>query len=162
MGNQSVASMVVWEEGQMKKSDYRRFRIKTVQGANDFASMQEVVTRRYSAMEGLAPPDLVLIDGGLGQLTAAMEGLRQAGQQGIPILGLAKARGDKEERVFLAGRKNPIVLMPQSPATHLLQRIRDEAHRFAITFHRKLRAKALVAPPLTQIAGEGSSTRSEI
>jgi len=162
MGNQSVASMVVWEEGQMKKSDYRRFRIKTVQGANDFASMQEVVTRRYSAMEGLAPPDLVLIDGGLGQLTAAMEGLRQVGQQGIPILGLAKARGDKEERVFLADRKNPIVLMPQSPATHLLQRIRDEAHRFAITFHRKLRAKALVAPPLTQIAGEGSSTRNEI
>ncbi|MGQ0665743.1 MAG: excinuclease ABC subunit UvrC [Nitrospiraceae bacterium] len=162
MGNQSVASMVVWEEGQMKKGDYRRFKIQTVIGANDFASMQEVVTRRYSAVEDLARPDLVLIDGGLGQLTAALEGLRQVGQQGIPILGLAKARGDKEERVFLAGRKNPIVLMPQSPATHLLQRIRDEAHRFAITFHRKLRAKALVAPPLTQIAGGGSSTRSEV
>lgn len=162
MGNQSVASMVVWEEGQMKKSDYRRFKIKTVEGANDFASMQEVVTRRYSAMEDLASPDLVLIDGGLGQLTAAMEGLKQVGQQGIPILGLAKARGDKEERVFLAGRKNPIVLKPQSPATHLLQRIRDEAHRFAITFHRKLRAKALVSPQLNQIAGASSSNRNNV
>ncbi|TKS59364.1 MAG: excinuclease ABC subunit C [Nitrospira sp.] len=162
MGDQSVASMVVWEDGQMKKSDYRRFKIKTVQGANDFASMQEVVTRRYSAMEDLAHPDLVIIDGGLGQLTAAMEGLKQVGQQRIPILGLAKARGDKEERVFLAGRKNPIVLKPQSPATHLLQRIRDEAHRFAITFHRKLRAKALMSPRLNQIAGASSSTRSNV
>lgn len=170
MGDQSVASMVVWENGQMKKADYRRFKIQTVIGANDFASMKEVVVRRYGdthgqyrrTMEGLATPDLILIDGGLGQLAAAMEGLREAGQPKIPILGLAKARGGKDERIFLAGRKNPIVLRPTSPVTHLLQRIRDEAHRFAIAFHRKLRGKALVASKLDQIIGIGEIRRTRL
>lgn len=170
MGNQSVASMVVWEDGQMKNADYRRFKIQTVVGANDFASMKEVVTRRYSeangqsgrTMENLAQPDLILIDGGLGQLAAALEGLKAVGQQGVPILGLAKARGDKDERVFLAGRKNPIALKPQSPSTHLLQRIRDEAHRFAITFHRKLRGKALVGSKLDQVIGIGELRRDRL
>ena len=178
MGNQSVASMVVWEDGQMKKADYRRFKIKTVEGANDFASMKEVVTRRYGETcgepfgeaqgrpsrikEQLAQPDLILIDGGLGQLAAALEGLKDVGQQHLPILGLAKARGDKEERVFLAGRKNPIVLKPQSPSTHLLQRIRDEAHRFAITFHRKLRGKSLVSSKLDQVIGIGEIRRNRL
>jgi excinuclease ABC subunit C len=170
MGNQSVASMVVWEDGQMKNADYRRFKIQTVVGANDFASMKEVVTRRYGeangesgrTMENLAQPDLILIDGGLGQLAAALEGLKAVGQQGVPILGLAKARGDKEERVFLAGRKNPIALKPQSPSTHLLQRIRDEAHRFAITFHRKLRGKALVGSKLDQVIGIGELRRDRL
>jgi excinuclease ABC subunit C len=162
MGDQSVASMVVWEEGQMKKADYRRFKIRTVTGANDFASMKEVVTRRYGREENLAQPDLILIDGGLGQLAAALEGLKEVGQQGVPILGLAKARGDKEERVFLAGRKNPIVLKPQSPSTHLLQRIRDEAHRFAITFHRKLRGKSLVGSRLDQVIGIGEIRRNHL
>ncbi|MDF0676169.1 MAG: excinuclease ABC subunit UvrC [Nitrospira sp.] len=162
MGNQSVASMVVWEDGQMKKADYRRFKIQTVTGANDFASMKEVVTRRYGREENLAQPDLILIDGGLGQLAAALEGLKEAGRQGLPILGLAKARGDKEERVFLAGRKNPIVLKPQSPSTHLLQRIRDEAHRFAITFHRKLRGKSLVGSKLDQVIGIGEIRRNQL
>jgi excinuclease ABC subunit C len=162
MGNQSVASMVVWEDGRMNKSDYRRFKIRTVVGANDFASMKEVVTRRYGEAENLTRPDLILIDGGLGQLAAAMEGLRAVGQQSLPILGLAKARGEKEERVFLAGRKNPIVLTPTSPATHLLQRIRDEAHRFAIAFHRKLRAKSLVASRLDQIIGVGEIKRNRL
>ena len=170
MGNQSVASMVVWEDGQMKNADYRRFKIQTVVGANDFASMKEVVTRRYGeangesgrTMENLAQPDLILIDGGLGQLAAALEGLKAVGQQGIPILGLAKARGDKDERVFLAGRKNPIALKPQSPSTHLLQRIRDEAHRFAITFHRKLRGKALVGSKLDQVIGIGELRRDRL
>ena len=83
MGNQSVASMVVWEDGQMKKADYRRFKIQTVTGANDFASMQEVVTRRYGDSENLARPDLILIDGGLGQLAAAMEGLKQVGHRDL-------------------------------------------------------------------------------
>ncbi|HEX5545208.1 MAG TPA: excinuclease ABC subunit UvrC, partial [Nitrospira sp.] len=160
MGDQSVASMVVWEDGQMKKADYRRFKIQTVTGANDFASMKEVVTRRYGREENLAQPDLILIDGGLGQLAAALEGLKEAGRQGLPILGLAKARGDKEERVFLAGRKNPIVLKPQSPSTHLLQHIRDEAHRFAITFHRKLRGKSLVGSRLDQVIGIGEIRRN--
>jgi len=150
MGTQSVASMVVWEAGQMKKSDYRRFHVKTVQGANDFASMQEVVSRRYGHTHDLATPDLVLIDGGLGQLAAAMTGLKEAGQPNLAIVGLAKAKGEKEERVFLPGRKNPIILRANSPATHLLQRIRDEAHRFAIAFHRSLRKKAFLASDLLQ------------
>ncbi len=162
MGDQSVASMVVWEEGQTKKSDYRKFKIKTVQGANDFASMQEVMIRRYGEAENLPLPDLILIDGGLGQLGAAMEGLRQVKRNGIPIMGLAKERGEKQERIFLPGRKNPIVLTPSSPATHLLQRIRDEAHRFAITYHRKLRGKALVASRLDQIIGVGEIRRNRL
>ena len=170
MGNQSVASMVVWEAGQMKKSDYRRFMIQTVEGSNDFASMKEVVMRRYEISrdhsspprENLPSPDLILIDGGLGQLGAAMEGLKVVGQQGLPILGLAKARGDKEERVFLAGRKNPITLTATAPATHLLQRIRDEAHRFAVTYHRKLRGKALVSSKLDQVIGIGEIRRNRL
>ena len=162
MGNQSVASMVVWENGQMKKADYRRFKIQTVVGANDFASMKEVVTRRYGREEMLPSPDLILIDGGLGQLAAALEGLKAVGQQGLPILGLAKARGEKEERIFLAGRKNPIVLRPHAPSTHLLQRIRDEAHRFAITFHRKLRGKSLVSSQLDQVIGIGEIRRNQL
>lgn len=168
MGHESVASMVVWEDGRMKKSDYRRFKINTVIGANDFASMKEVVTRRYGTRGGtgdteyLARPDLILIDGGLGQLAAAIEGLREAGQSGLSILGLAKARGEKDERIFLAGRKNPILLKAQSPATHLLQRIRDEAHRFAVTYHRKLRGKALVASQLDQIIGIGEIRRNRL
>ena len=162
MGNQSVASMVVWEDGQMKKADYRRFKIQTVTGANDFASMNEVVRRRYGQEENLVLPDLILIDGGLGQLAAALEGLKEVGRQGLPILGLAKARNDKEERIFLAGRKNPIELRPQSPSTHLLQRIRDEAHRFAITFHRKLRGKSLIGSRLDQVIGIGEIRRNQL
>ncbi|MBI4400675.1 MAG: excinuclease ABC subunit UvrC [Nitrospirae bacterium] len=162
MGDQSVASMVVWEDGQAKKSDYRKFRIQTVQGANDFASIQEAVVRRYGEAEDLPLPDLILIDGGLGQLAAAMDGLKKAGRSGLPIIGLAKASGEKEERVFLAGRKNPIMLTPSSPATHLLQRVRDEAHRFAITYHRKLRGKALIASRLDQIIGVGEIRRTRL
>lgn len=162
MGNQSVASMVVWEDGQVKKADYRKFRIKTVEGANDFASMQEVVVRRYGDAQELPLPDLVLIDGGLGQLAAATEGLKKVGRTGIPIIGLAKARGEKEERIFTPGRKNPIILPPSSPATHLLQRIRDEAHRFAVTYHRKLRGKALVASRLEEIPGIGEARKKRL
>jgi excinuclease ABC subunit C len=162
MGNQSVASLVVWEDGQAKKSDYRKFRIQTVEGANDFASMQEAVMRRYGATEDLARPDLILIDGGLGQLSAALEGLKQVGQDQIPIMGLAKARGEKEERIFLPGRKNPILLRPTSPATHLVQRIRDEAHRFAVTYHRNLRGKALLSSELDQIPGIGKVRRARL
>ncbi|MEW6245566.1 MAG: excinuclease ABC subunit UvrC [Nitrospirota bacterium] len=170
MGDQSVASLVVWEDGQAKKSDYRKFRIRTVAGANDFASMREAVMRRYGqacgeqgrTTEDLPLPDLVLIDGGLGQLAAAMEGLKQVGRAELPIIGLAKARGEKEERVFLPGRKNPVMLNPSSPATHLLQRIRDEAHRFAVTYHRKLRGNALVASRLDQIIGIGEIRRNTL
>jgi excinuclease ABC subunit C len=162
LGDQSVGSMVVWEQGEMKKSDYRKFRIKTVQGANDFASIQEVVMRRYGQGEDLPQPDLVLIDGGLGQLAAAIDGLRQVGLAHLPIIGLAKARGDKEERIFLPGRKNPIILHPTSPATHLVQRIRDEAHRFAVKYHRTLRSKALTSSKLDQVIGIGEITRKRL
>jgi len=162
MGAQSVASMVVWEDGQAKKSDYRKFRIKTVEGANDFASIQEVVTRRYGETEDLPLPDLVLVDGGLGQLAAALDGLRKVGHADLPVIGLAKARGEKEERIFLAGRKNPIILHPSSPATHLVQRIRDEAHRFAITYHRQLRGRTVVASRLDAIPGIGETRRKSL
>ena len=128
MGNQSVASLVVWEDGRMKKSDYRRFKINTVQGANDFASMQEVVSRRYKGMEDLARPDLVLIDGGPGQLAFARTALQEVGHPELAVIGLAKAKGEKDERVYLPGRKNPIILRANSPATHLLQRIRVQQH----------------------------------
>jgi excinuclease ABC subunit C len=124
--------------------------------------MQEVVARRYGQSEHLARPDLILIDGGLGQLAAAMEGLKRAGHHGQAIIGLAKARDEKEERIFLPGRKNPIVLRPTAPATHLVQRIRDEAHRFALGYHRKLRGKALLTSQLDQIAGIGAIKRNRL
>jgi excinuclease ABC subunit C len=171
MGDQSVASMVVWEDGQAKKSEYRKFRIKTVAGANDFASMHEVVMRRYSDAESLPRPDLIVIDGGVGQLSAAVDGLRKVGLSDLPIIGLAKGKPErhgyekkekKEERIFVPGRKGAIVLTPSSPATHLLQRIRDEAHRFAITYHRKLRGKALLTSRLDQIIGVGEIRRTRL
>jgi len=149
MGAQSVASMVVWENGRMKKSDYRRFRLKTVEGANDFASMHEVVKRRYGgtlatkAGKVLPVPDLIVIDGGIGQLGAAMEAIANLGLPRVAVCGLAKAKGEKNERIYLPGHKSPIVLSLKSPASRLVQTIRDEAHRFAITFHRKLRSQAI-------------------
>jgi len=161
MGTHSVASMVVWENGRMKKSDYRRFRIKTVEGANDFASMHEVVKRRYGgslatkAGKALPVPDLVLIDGGGGQLGAAMEAMAEVNLSHVAICGLAKARGEKEERIFLPGKKTPIILPIKSPATRLVQTIRDEAHRFAITFHRKLRGEAMI--PIQPLRSSKSS-----
>jgi len=152
MGTHSVASMVVWEDGKMKKSDYRRFRIKTVEGANDFASMQEVVKRRYGGTLGtqrnkaLPLPDLILIDGGIGQLGAAMDALRALGLGHLSVIGLAKAKGDKEERIYSPGNHEPLILSPTSHASRVVQRIRDEAHRFAVTYHRKLRGQAFVMP----------------
>ena len=152
MGTNSAASVVVWEDGKMKKSDYRRFKVKTVKGANDFASMYEIVKRRYggslnaNSKKGLPLPDLILIDGGIGQLRAATEALMELGLKHVPIIGLAKAKGEKEERIYSLGRRDPMVLNPSSLASHLVQRIRDEAHRFAITYHRKLRGQALVVP----------------
>ncbi|MYC26941.1 MAG: excinuclease ABC subunit UvrC [Nitrospira sp. SB0662_bin_26] len=152
MGTDSVASMVVWEDGKMKKSDYRRFRIRTVEGANDFASMEEVVTRRYGgtlgtkANKALPLPDLILIDGGVGQLGAAVAALRAVGLGHLPVVGLAKAKGVKEERIYAPGRRDPLILSPTSHVSRLVQRIRDEAHRFAIAYHRKLRGQAFVMP----------------
>ena len=121
MGTHSVASMVVWEDGKMKKADYRRFRIRTVEGANDFASMEEVVKRRYGgtlatrADKTLPLPDLILIDGGIGQLGAAVEALRGVGLGHLPVIGLAKAKGEKEERIYAPGHRDPLILSPDVP-----------------------------------------------
>jgi excinuclease ABC subunit C len=156
-GAETVASMVVWEDGKMKKSDYRKFIIRTVQGVDDFASMREVVTRRYKRLqeEQKAMPSLVLIDGGLGQLHAAAEALEALEIINQPLAAIAK----REEILYIYGQeKDPIALDHHSPVLHLIQMIRDEAHRFAVTFHRKRRQMRDRATELMEIPGVGSNT----
>src|SRR5437667_7777731 len=140
-GSDVVASMVVWEDGHMKKSDYRRFIIRSLSGLpDDFQSMREVVSRRYKRVqeEGLAMPDLVLIDGGIGQLHAAQSALDELNIVDQPLASIAK----KEEIIYVEGRENePILLERRSPVLRLIQQIRDESHRFAITFHRERRGR---------------------
>ena len=156
-GTDKVASMVVWEDGRMKKSDYRKFIIKTVVGNDDFASMREVVTRRYSRLkEERAPmPGLVLIDGGLGQLHAAAEALEAIGISDQPLASIAK----REEIIYVYGQEDePYALDRFSPILHLVQSIRDEAHRFAVTFHRSLRNSRQLTSELDAIAGVGEKT----
>src|SRR5580704_5057682 len=137
-GTDKVASMVVWEDGRMKKSDYRKFIIRTVQGNDDFASMREVITRRYSRLqqENKPFPSLILVDGGLGQLHAAVEALEAIGVINQPVASIAK----REEIIYVYGQEDePIKLDRYSPVLHLIQMVRDEAHRFAVTFHRTRR-----------------------
>jgi excinuclease ABC subunit C len=160
-GSEKVASMVVWEEGRMKKADYRKFIIRTVIGNDDFASMREVVTRRYSRLqeEGKPMPGLVLIDGGLGQLHAAAEALESIGILNQPLASIAK----REEIIYVLGQENePIVLDRFSPILHLIQSIRDEAHRFAVTFHRTRRNARTLTSELDQIPGIGEITRRKL
>ncbi len=160
-GAEAVGSLVVWEGGKFRKDEYRHYKIRTVVGADDFAMMREVVHRRYSRMiaEGLEPPDLIIIDGGKGQLNAAMAALEGLGIRDIGIIGLAKAKEEKEERIFLPERHDAIGLDIRSPATHLLQHIRDEAHRFAISHHRKLRGKEAMLSELDNIEGIGRARK---
>ncbi|WP_027338985.1 excinuclease ABC subunit UvrC [Halonatronum saccharophilum] len=148
-GTDTVASLVVFENGKPKKSDYRRFKIKTVEGVNDFASMEEVVYRRYSGLlkRGEDFPDLILIDGGKGQLSSAVQILNELGRGNEQIIGLAK----REEEVFLPGQSEPIILPRDSQALYLIQRVRDEAHRFAVSYHRKLRSRRLTHSMLDEI-----------
>jgi excinuclease ABC subunit C len=156
-GAETVASMVVWEEGKMKKSDYRKFIIRTVEGVDDFASMREVVTRRYKRIqdEKKAMPSLVLIDGGLGQLHAAAAALELLEIINQPLAAIAK----REEILYVYGQeKDPIALDHHSPVLHLIQLIRDEAHRFAVTFHRKRRQLRDRSTELLEIPGVGPST----
>ena len=156
-GTDKVASMVVWEEGRMKKADYRKFIIKTVIGNDDFASMREVVTRRYSRLqeEKLPMPGLVLIDGGLGQLHAAAQALEGLGISDQPLASIAK----REEIIYVYGQEDePIVLDRFSPILHLVQSIRDEAHRFAVTFHRSRRNARQLTSELDAIGGVGKKT----
>jgi len=156
-GTDKVASMVVWEDGKMKKADYRKFIIKTVEGNDDFASMREVITRRYGRLqeEKLKFPGLVLVDGGLGQLHAAADALEELGVTDQPLASIAK----REEWIYVYGQEEePIVLDKFSPILHLVQTIRDEAHRFAVTFHRTRRNAQRLTSELHDIPGIGSKT----
>ena len=156
-GAETVASMVVWEDGKMKKSDYRKFIIRSVDGVDDFASMREVVTRRYKRLqeEKKPMPSLVLIDGGLGQLHAAAEALASLEIINQPLAAIAK----REEIIYVLGQEDePVVLDRHSPVLLLVQLIRDEAHRFAVTFHRKRRQMRDRATELREIPGVGEST----
>lgn len=164
MGDQAVGSRVVWEDNRLKKSAYRKFKIRTIQGSDDFGMMKEILIRWYSfARDRSVPlPDLIVVDGGRGQLSAAMQAMRFVGISHRDVIGLAKAKGEKEERVFLPGVSEPIVLDPASPATHLLQRIRDEAHRFAITYHRQLRGRELILSVLDDVEGIGDARKKAL
>jgi excinuclease ABC subunit C len=156
-GAETVASMVVWEDGRMKKSDYRKFIIRSVDGVDDFASMREVVTRRYKRVqdEKKPMPSLILIDGGLGQLHAAAEALNSLEIINQPLAAIAK----REEIIYVVGQENePVVLDHHSPVLHLVQLIRDEAHRFAVTFHRKRRQMRDRSTELLEIPGVGTRT----
>jgi excinuclease ABC subunit C len=160
-GADIVASLVVWEGGGMKKSDYRKFIVKTVPQNDDFASMKEVVGRRYKRLleEKKTLPDLVLIDGGIGQLHAAAEALERLGIINQPLASIAK----REEILYILGREDdPAVLDHHSPALHLIQQIRDEAHRFAVTFHRARRGNRELASELLNISGIGEKTANKL
>jgi excinuclease ABC subunit C len=178
-GTSSVGSMVVFIGGHPRPQEYRRFRIKTVEGANDFASMAEVLRRRFRRarerlledtgarapeIDGAVPagrerddrsfaalPDLVIIDGGKGQLAAATDVMREMGVKEIPTVGLAK----QHEEIYVQDVSEPVVLGRQSQALYLVQRLRDEAHRFAITYHRGVRSKASMQSALDTIPGVG-------
>ncbi len=160
-GSDIVASMVAFVDGAPKKSDYRKFRIKDVVGApDDFASMREVVGRRYRRLleEGKDLPDLVLIDGGKGQLGAAVEALETLGLGEQPVASLAK----REELIFVRGRQEPIALPRASPILQLVQRVRDEAHRFAVGFHRQARKARTLQSELDDIPGVGPTKRRKL
>ncbi len=160
-GEETVASMVVWEDGRMRKSDYRKFLIKTVEGIDDFASMREVVTRRYTRLkdETKPMPGLILIDGGIGQLHAAAGALDALGILNQPLASIAK----REEIIYVSGAEDePVQLDRFSPVLHLIQTVRDEAHRFAITFHRGRRASARMTSELAQVPGVGEKTIAKL
>ena len=160
-GAETVASMVVWEDGAMKKSDYRKFQVKTVSGVDDFAAMREVVGRRYKRLlEDKKPfPSLILVDGGLGQLHAAYEALEAIGVTLQPLASIAK----REEIIYVHGQESdPVVLDRRSPVLHLVQKIRDESHRFAVTYHRKRREIRDRDSELDQIPGVGTRTRQRL
>jgi excinuclease ABC subunit C len=160
-GAETVASMVVWEDGKMNKSEYRKFIVRTVTGVDDFASMREVVTRRYKRLrdEDQTFPSLVLIDGGLGQLHAAAQALEELGITNQPLAAIAK----KEEIIYVFGQEDdPVVLDRHSPVLHLVQMVRDESHRFAVTFHRKRRQMRDRKSELLEIPGVGERTRQRL
>ena len=160
-GAETVASLVVWEDGKMNKAAYRKFKVMTVLGVDDFASMREVVFRRYRRLkeENKPMPSLVLIDGGLGQLHAAADALEELGFTTQPLASIAK----REEVIYLYGNENePVVLDRRSPVLHLIQLIRDESHRFAVGYHRQRRAMRDRDSELLSIPGVGALTRQRL
>jgi excinuclease ABC subunit C len=160
-GAETVASMVVWEKGAMKKSDYRKFQVKTVSGVDDFASMREIIHRRYKRLQedGKPLPSLILIDGGLGQLHAAADALEEIGLTTQPLASIAK----REEIIYIHGQEDdPVVLDRRSPVLHVIQKIRDESHRFAVTYHRKRRQMRDRTSELDEIPGVGAITRQRL
>ena len=172
-GSSTVASVVAFDDGAPATARYRRFRIRTVEGTDDFASMAEVLGRRLRAgKEAGDLPDLLVVDGGRGQLGVALAALEDLGLDSPEVVGLAKSRARRdarsvamersEERVFLPGRVNPVVLPRSSGALFLLQRVRDEAHRFAITYHRTLRQRAARESPLDAVAGIGPERKKAL
>jgi excinuclease ABC subunit C len=169
-GTHTVASMVVFEGGVPKKSDYRRFRIRTVEGSDDYAAMGEVLSRRFAQWERQADisphdpaydesfaalPNLVVIDGGKGQLAAGMATLRGFRERGVLVVSLAK----RIEEIFIPGRRAPLVLDHETAELQLLQRVRDEAHRFAITHHRARRGRAMTESILDDLPGVGPARK---
>jgi excinuclease ABC subunit C len=170
-GTENVASQVVFEDGVPKKDDYRRYKLRTFKGANDFAAMKEVLQRRFQHTE-YDDPQLIVVDGGKGQLNMAIEALKEAGRTDIPLVGLAKARtkgefsdaeiDSTEERFFLPGRQNPLTFPTNSGAFQILVGIRDEAHRFAITYHRKLRGERTLESALDLILGLGEKRKKAL
>jgi excinuclease ABC subunit C len=165
-GAETVASMVVWENGAMKKAEYRKFQVKTVSGVDDFAAMHEVVGRRYKRLleDKKAMPSLILIDGGLGQLHAAAAALAEIGiQPGTPDQPALASIAKREEIIYVHGQESdPIVLDRRSPVLHLIQRVRDESHRFAVTYHRKRREMRDRDSELDAIPGVGPRTRQRL
>jgi excinuclease ABC subunit C len=166
-GTNSVASMVVFEDARPKKSDYRKFAIKTVEGPNDFASMNEVIGRRFKRLQApdatgaagwSAWPDLIIVDGGKGQLGAALEALRALNLDNLPIVGLAK----QNEELYLPGRSTPVMLPRDAQALYLVQRVRDEAHRFALTYHRQKRTTAGLKSSLDDVHGIGPKRKKQL
>ncbi|HTD50701.1 MAG TPA: excinuclease ABC subunit C, partial [Acidimicrobiia bacterium] len=169
-GTNIVASMVVMEDGIAKRSDYRRFKVKTLDNQDDFAAMDEVLTRRFrnylrerdeGAHAGKRfsyPPNLVVVDGGRGQLNVAVRVLEELGLEDISVASLAK----RLEEVYLPGRDEPVRIPRDSEALYLLQQVRDEAHRFAITYHRQLRGKHMTASTLDGVAGLGPGRKQRL
>jgi excinuclease ABC subunit C len=169
-GAETVASLVVWEDGKMNKSAYRKFKVMTVLGVDDFASMREVVHRRYKRIlengkeraqdkEPATMPSLILIDGGLGQLHAAADALEELGITNQPLASIAK----KEEVIYVYGNEDePVVLDRRSPVLHLVQMIRDESHRFAVGYHRQRRSMRDRSSELLEIPGVGALTRQRL
>lgn len=159
-GDETVASLVVCEKGVMKKSEYRKFKIRTVRGADDFASIYEAVHRRYRRLveEEKSLPDLVLVDGGKGQLHFAYQALSELGIEDIPVASIAK----REELIFVQGQDEPIALERTAPALHLIQEIRDEAHRFALTYHRKRRSLRDFTSELDAVEGIGEKRKKRL